>query len=37
MELTEREYRTVTNIWGEDTFEDLPEVDTEDCGQCTTG
>jgi len=29
MELTEREYRTVTNIWGDDTPEDLREIDTE--------
>lgn len=29
MELTEREYRTVTNIWGDDTPDDLREIDTE--------
>jgi hypothetical protein len=29
MELTEREYRTVTNIWGDNTPDDLREIDTE--------
>jgi len=29
MELTEREYRAVTNIWGDDTPDDLREIDTE--------
>ena len=29
MKLTEREYRTVTNTWGNDTPEDLREIDTQ--------
>ena len=29
MKLTEREYRTVTNIWGDDTSDDLREIDTQ--------
>lgn len=29
MELTEREHRVVTNIWGDDTPDDLREIDTE--------
>lgn len=29
MELTEREHRVVSNTWGEDTPDDLREIDTE--------